>query len=122
MGSRRLQVLVAVNVLLLAALFVRDRGASAAPDPDVVRARLIELVDDKGQVRAQLKVEPDGEAVFRLRDAKGEIRVKLGASADGSGLLLLDGTTAPGVQVLAKTAGSSISLANRDGSRRVIAP
>ena len=42
-----------------------------------------ELVDDSGQVRANLKVETGDEVVFRLRDAKGTVRFKLGASEDG---------------------------------------
>jgi hypothetical protein len=32
---------------------------------------MIELVDERGQVRANLQVEQSGQTVFRLRDAKG---------------------------------------------------
>jgi hypothetical protein len=83
---------------------------------------VIELVDPNGQVRAQLKIEDDGEAVFRLRDPKGEVRVKLGAAGDGSGLLLLDGSTEPGIQMLAKGATTSMTLSSGNGQRRVITP
>jgi hypothetical protein len=96
--------------------------ASAASVPDMVRARVIELVDQDGQVRAQLKVESDGEAVFRLRDSKGEVRVKLAAGEDGSGLVLLDGSTEPSIQMLAKSAATSVTLSNRGGQRRVLTP
>lgn len=41
----------------------------------------------------QVKVEPDGAVVFRLKDAQGNIRVKIGAGENGSGLVLLDGDT-----------------------------
>lgn len=62
------------------------------------------------------------EVVFRLRDAAGEVRVKMGAARDGSGLLLLDGATEPGVHLLAKSTGASLTLGNTRGRRRVITP
>jgi hypothetical protein len=123
MGLQRLViVLVGVNVLLAAALAGQAGRASAAGEPGTVRARAIELVDDDGRLRAQLNVEANGEAVFRLRDSNGEIRVKLGAGGDGSGLLLLDGATEPAIHMLARKSGTSVTLISRDGQRRVIAP
>jgi hypothetical protein len=107
----------------MAALLVQSqRTAAASGIPEIVRARAIELVDAQGQPRAQLDVEPSGEAVFRLRDPKGRIRVKLGASADGSGLLLLDQSTAPAIQMLANDSGTSVMLADKSGQRRTITP
>ena len=74
--------LVAVAVV---AVLLLDRPAGADRVPSVLRARTIELVDGRGQVRAQIKVErPSREVVFRLRDQDGQVRVKLGASRDGS--------------------------------------
>jgi hypothetical protein len=113
---------VALNVGLAVALLTRSERAAAASDPAVVRARAIELVDAAGRVRAQLNVESSGEAVLRLRDAAGEVRVKLGASGDGSGLLLLDGATEPGIHMLAKRSGTSLTLTDRSGKRRVVTP
>jgi hypothetical protein len=112
--------LTALNAVLLTAVLVHGQRAAAAA-PDTVRARVIEMVDEQGRVRAQLKVEPDGQAVLRLRDAAGEVRVKLGADAQGSGLLLLDGATEPGVHMLAKRGGSTITLTGPDGQRRSVA-
>jgi hypothetical protein len=112
----------AVNAVLVAVHLARGGLASAASVPETLRARVIELVDETGQVRAQLKVENDGEAVFRLRDSKGEVRVKLAAGGEGSGLLLLDGSTEPGIQMLAKSATTSVTLSNRSGQRRVLTP
>jgi hypothetical protein len=82
----------------------------------VLRARAIELVDGRGQVRAEISVEPSREVVFRLRDEEGQIRVKIGASRAGSGLLLLDESTEPGVQALAGAEETSVSV--RRGERR----
>lgn len=69
-----------------------------------------------------MKVEADGEAVFRLRDARGAIRVKLGASEEGSGLLLLDDNTEPAVHLLAKRGGTTVTLAEKGKDKRVLTP
>lgn len=97
----------------------KDKTAETVP---VLRAQLIELVDAKGQVRAQLKVEEDGEAVFRMKDKQGTIRVKLGAGADGSGLVLLDDKTEVGIQAIAKGKGSFLTVANQNGKKQTIQP
>jgi hypothetical protein len=107
-------------VLVLSALF-QDHPAAAQTQPDVVRARAIELVDSRGRVRAQLDVEPSGEVVFRLRDSAGTIRVKLGASEDGSGLLLANEATEPGVHILANRRATSLTV-QRGRQRQVITP
>jgi hypothetical protein len=123
MGLRLLVIaLLGVNVLLAAMLVGQAGSASAAGEPGTVRAKAFELIDEDGRPRAQLNVEANGEAVFRLRDSNGEIRVKLGAGGDGSGLLLLDGATEPAIHMLARKSGTSVTLISRDGQRRVIAP
>jgi hypothetical protein len=90
---------------------------------------VLELHDERDQVRARLSVEPEGEVVLRLIDRTGTIRVKLGAGEDGSGLLLLDEATEPGVQLIARRTGTaerpvttSLTLRGADGQQRVIRP
>jgi hypothetical protein len=123
MVTRRLLVgITALNTLLAGLHFMPAGRAADDAVPELLRARVIELVDGQGRVRAQLKVEDGGEAVFRLRDAKGEVRVKLGASEEGSGLVLLDGATEPGIHMLAKRAEPSLTLTGKAGQRRVITP
>ncbi len=108
--------------LLLLSVFQTTRVAANSVAP-VLRGRAMEVVDEHGRVRAQLTVEPsNNEAVFRLRDAKGTIRVKLGGSEDGSALLLLNEATEPGVHVLSKSTGVSLTLKNRNGTQRTITP
>lgn len=123
MKTHRLVITVTViNLALLLFLLPQVRLTAASTVPSVIRAQAIELVDARGQIRAQLNVESNGEVVFRLRDAKGTIRVKLGASEDGSGLLLLNESTEPGAQILAKRTGTSLTLTGKGGQRRVITP
>lgn len=122
MTQRLAVALTTVNLALLLLVWARPAPSAGTGVEPVLRARAIELVDEQGQVRAQLNVEPSGEAIFRLRGERGTIRVKLGASEEGSGLLLLDDATEPAVQVLAKGGGPTITLRGRDGRRRVIEP
>lgn len=120
--------LTVVNLFLAAIMLTRGESMSAQETAPVLRGRALELVDAAGQVRGQFTIEPDGEAVFRLRDQGGTIRVKIGASNDGSGLLLIDETTEPGVQILARRAPTpgrqttSINLTGSGGRRRVVTP
>ena len=126
MSAHRLVVAgIGVNLLLLLGVLVQWRAATAQTAPPavapVVRARAIELVDGGGRVRAQLSVEQNGEAVFRMRDAEGTIRVKLGASKHGSALVLIDGSTEPGVHVMAGMSGTSLTV-KRGAQQQVITP
>ena len=114
--------LSALNLAILAGATIQTRTAGAQGGEDVLRGTALELVDQRGKTRARLDVEPGGEVVFRLLDQQGTIRVKLGAGKDGSGLLLANDATEPGVHILAKAAGSSVRVVNKDGRERVIAP
>ena len=122
MAIKRLVLSCAVlAVTAVVGSLVHERAAEAQTRPVVLRAHAIELVDARGEVRAQLNVEPDGEVVFRLRDAKGTIRVKLGASERGSGLLLANEETEPGVHILANRTGTFVAV-QRGPKRQVITP
>ncbi len=121
------KILTAFNVVI-SCLLVSSLLLGAKADPSTVRARALELIDERGTVRGQWTVESDGEVVLRLRDEQGAIRVKLGASAGGSGLLLLDETTAPGVQMIARRvpeggrASTGITVTGAGGSQARVTP
>src|SRR5688572_17994021 len=115
-------VLVNLTVLFYLVATAQTNSNSSQSVSPIIRARAIELVDGKGQSRALLNVEANGETVFRLRDAKGTIRVKLGASEDGSALLLLNDSTSPGIHALAKSDGTTMTLIDNHGRKRVIEP
>jgi len=122
MKTARLLIILLVT-MNLGILIYATQGQTKSPNASkVIRAQSIELVDSKGQVRALLNVEESGETVFRLKDAKGTIRVKMGASEDGSALVMLNHETDPGVHVLAKESGSSITLTSESGERKRIQP
>lgn len=128
--QRFVLALTAINfIVLLVAMSHAPSTASSADHNQVLRGRSFEIVDEQGQVRSSLKVEPDGAVVFRLIDKTGTIRVKLGADESGSGLLLADETTQPGVHMVARRVGTAdrpnttrVMLAGADGKQRVIEP
>jgi hypothetical protein len=122
MKRQLLAACVGAGIVLLGSLLQeRPADAHAKVVPTVLRGRAIELVDRRGRVRAQLNVSADGEVIFRLRDENGTIRAKLGADETGSGLLLIDDRTEPGVHLLAKRTGTSVTL-QRGDQRRVLTP
>src|SRR5262245_42842883 len=120
--QRTALVLTVFNLCVLAGIFGFNHLAAAPAAVPVLRAELIELVDAAGTVRSQLSVAPDGEVVFRLMDQTGTIRVKLGAGKDGSGLILVNDQTEPGIHMLATDKTTRVTLKNRSGLEKVIAP
>ena len=130
MKIQRLAIAVtAINLVLLLLTVVRAGSTTAQTVTAVLRGRALELVDERGQVRSRLNVEPNGEVVLRLLDKNGTIRVKLGAGEDGSGLVLADEATEPAIHIIARRTGTSerptttsITLRGTDGRQRVIRP
>jgi hypothetical protein len=132
MNTQRIAIGLAVsNAALLALLLFRPQippalAASSQSEQQVVplmRVRQLELVDERGTVRAQLMVaQPGDEVLLRMRSARGLIRVKLGANEAGSGLVLADSSQQPGLTLHAKSTGSSVRVMNRDGGERELKP
>src|SRR5688572_7670629 len=125
MKERTTQVLLATVALLLLAhlaqpMVTGDQQAKLIPD--VLRARLIELVNEKGQVRAQLYLGEDGGGNLRLRDSEGTVRVKMGGATTGSGLILFDADTEPAVWAQVDETGTSLKLAQRGKEPRILQP
>lgn len=118
--SRICILLCVFNLLSLVFITVQNRSLADEQVLPVLRARAIELVDEKGKKRAQLNVESNGEVVFRLRDSTGTIRAKFGADARGSGLILMDERTEATVQLRANNKGGSLALFTREGSKNEI--
>ena len=125
--------LTAINLVLLLFTVVQVRSTAAQTVTEVLRGRALELVDERGVVRARFGVKgPDGPIELDLFDKRGIIRVKLGADEDGSGLVLSEGGASASrgyIQIIAKQTGTperptttSITLRGADGRERVITP
>lgn len=126
--------LTALNLVFLLLTIVLARSTTAQNAAPMLRGRALEVVDERGVVRARLGVKgQNGPIELDLFDKSGRVRVKFGAGEDGSGLLLTDevtGSASPSyVQVIArrtatsqKPKSTSITLRGADGRERVITP
>src|SRR5438445_13514918 len=134
--QRLLIVLTVVNLGLLGYQLVHPHsGVAATVDvPAVIRGRALEIVDDRGMVRASLSVPPEDPKVIwngkpypetvllRLMSPEGRPNVKLGASKRGSGLLIGGESNPTYVQVLGEGGEASMKLVNGYGVERLITP
>jgi hypothetical protein len=105
-----------------------------ASSPDVIRGRGLEIVDDRGKVRASITLVPEDPKVLwkgkpypetvllRLITAEGRPNVKLGAAKTGSALLIAGESDPTYVQVLSENGETTVRLKNKDGRERVIRP
>ncbi len=92
-----------------------QRGDGSGPVQQTVRARLFELVDEEGKVRAELGVEPDGFPSFNLLDKNGVGRVGLTLMGGSPSLLLMDEDGALRALVRVGPEGaSSVTLMGKD--------
>ncbi len=128
-------VLTVINLILLLCILMKAHPATAEGGAQVLRVRALEIVDENGKVRAQLKVFPvstlkDGRkypetTLLRLIDPNGRPAVKIGASADGSAISFAGDSEHrewSGVQILANGMGSTVKLTNKDGRELLLKP
>jgi hypothetical protein len=128
---RLLFVLTALNFLLLVGLLVeRTQPAFANSVSPVLRGSALEIVDDRGRVRAQIAVHeastvegkryPEG-VLFRLIDPASGPVVKIGAAVNGGAIALTDGASR-GVQIFAHDTGSLVRIVDRSGREKIMRP
>ena len=121
--QRLLIVLTIVNLGLLVFLLAQIRPVGAQEIAPVLRTRALEIVDEQGKVRADLKVDHDPEVtILHMTDQNGLIRVKLSATSDGSGLMLANNSQQPGIHLLANRTGSVITWSDNAGRAHVVKP
>jgi hypothetical protein len=120
-GPQAFYALIGTNILLLAAR-AWTSAQSQAPATDVIRARLIELVNERGEMRAQLHLTENGGGELTLRNGAGEIRLKLGTTNDGVGLLMVDPSTQVGAHLVTSRSGPSLTLTDPQKGKTVVAP
>lgn len=127
-------IIMVVNLILLAFGLAQLRPAVAQGIAPVLRARALEIVDDQGRVRAEIKVlpaqptlkMPDGttgypEAVqLRLINSQNSPHVKLVTTEDGSGLVL--GGEKGHTQLLSRDTDPFMKIVTKDGRERTIKP
>jgi hypothetical protein len=132
MGSHLLAVLTALNLGLLG--YQSIPALHPTSPPDVLRGRGLEIVDDRGKVRASITLHAEDSTVkwqgkpypetvlFRLITSEGRPNVKLGAGENRSGLLIAGKSDPTYVQVLAEGGKTTVRLKDKDGRERAIQP
>jgi hypothetical protein len=143
MKSQRLLIALTILnlgllVFLLAQVEVRFLGFRFLPSAEVssagsvLRGRALEITDDEGRTRANIRIYPasvlpDGttypEAVLlRLISSQGRPNVKLAATEDGSALVLSGESDPTHVHLLARGATTSLKLTDKNGQQHSITP
>ena len=139
MTAQRLVVaLTGLNIAVVASTcFSRTPPAVATSEvAPVLRGRALEIVDDRGRVRASIAVlpadpafkMPDGTTgypetvLLRLRTSAGRPNVKLGATEDGAGLVLGGESDPMYAQILARGDSTFLKLSNKNGKVHLVEP
>ncbi len=138
MRNERIAItLTVINLFILVTAMSRI-GSAAPQNAPMLRGRGLEIVDDRGKVRAQIILLAADTAaqtargtkypetvLLRLIDPNGRPGVKIGTSVDGSGISLAGDSERRdwnGIQILAESAGTSLKLTNKNGRKQVITP
>jgi hypothetical protein len=137
MTTQRLTIVLTVmNLVILMLTLAHSRPATADGTLPVLRGHALEIVDDQGRVRADLKVYPadpkvkmpDGTTgypetvMLRLYSSKGGPNVKLATIEDGSALVLGGESNPTYAQILSRGASPFLKLVNKEGREQVIKP
>ena len=132
--QRLLIGLTLVNLALLIFTLSQARPEAAEAGPSVLRGRALEIVDDRGRVRASIQVLPakaqtNGETsaetvLLRLITERGRPSVKIGSSEQAAGLSLAGPSNTKDTYVIleAKGTASSLKLRNEDGREQIVRP
>jgi hypothetical protein len=135
MNSKRvLWGLVALNLGILTLQIVRAQSSNSQSAAPVVRCRALELVDDQGRIRAELRVSPaqpnlkmpDGSVgypetvLLRLINSQNMPHVKITASEDGAGMVL--GGDGGHVQILSRGTNAFVKTVDKRGREQILKP
>jgi len=134
-NQRLLVALTVLNLGLLAYQVVRPRYVFAQDNAPVLRGRALEIVDERGKVRAELRVFPpnpkhklpNGDpypetVLLRLIAPNGRPSVKLATDVRGGGLYLGGAEDPTMARLGAQGAEARLELVNKDRQEKVIRP
>jgi hypothetical protein len=142
--QRLLIALTVVNLGLMVFVLTEPRPATAelvAPAtadsvPPVLRGSGLEIFDDRGRVRASIKVYPadptvkmpDGTTgypetvLLRLINSKGRPNIKIDASETGGGVMVGGESDPTYASLSARGANTSLKMINKDSREQTFKP
>lgn len=112
--ERMNRVFVAALTILLAAILLS--AVRVSQTVEVVQARKIQLVDDQGRVRIELRHNEEETGLF-IMDEAGDTRLGAAQFAHGGGGYALHGPNMKGAAVLYLAGEGSLSIYDSLGSR-----
>lgn len=129
--QRILIALTIINIGLLA--FLLSHPVTATQEvAQVLRGHSLEIVDDLGRVRASIALHPaqklaDGSiypetVLLRLINEEGRPNIKLSAMTDGSGLFVGGKSDPAYLNLVARGSATALTLIDKDGRKKQIAP
>jgi hypothetical protein len=135
-NQRTLLAITVLNILLLLFSVNRTGAVRTRAVAPVLRGRALEIVDERGRVRASISIlpadstvkMPDGTTgypetvLLRLITSEGRPNVKIGTGARGAGMLIAGEDDPTYVQILAEGPKTTLKLSDRDGRTRVLRP
>lgn len=137
-SSRLLVPLTGLNIALVLVNLTTHVPAAAADSAElpVLRGRGLEIVDQRGQVRASIEIlpadstirMPDGSrgvpetVLLRLRSSAGHPNVKIATTEDGAGASFGGTAEDTYVQIRARGAQTTLKLSAASKPPRVIEP
>jgi hypothetical protein len=139
-GMKAQRLLVSLTILNMGLLVflltqLRPVPAEARDVAPVLRGRALEIVDERGKVRASIQIFPENPSyrtedgkpypetvLLRMSDRNGHPGVKIQATVEGGGVGLGGASDPTYVRLGAKGDKTMLSLTDRDGRTREIAP
>jgi hypothetical protein len=131
--SQRLAIgITIVNLFIFCFLLTQIHRTRAEEIAPVLRGRALQIVDDRGNVRAEIlahgpetvngKQYPE-TVLFRMADQNKRPVVKFTASADGAALGMSDDSSVGRVHLNAKRdTGNFVRVTNKEGREQIIKP
>ncbi len=123
--SRTLLLMVAVLAVVLTTIGITrmNANAAAAPKGQVLRAQRIELTDDKGTLRAEIKATDTGAQIY-LYNSKGRASLVLSSSDsdDGATHVTLNMLGNEGAVMASTRNGARIQVSNANGAKAELTP
>jgi hypothetical protein len=125
--------ITAVNLATLLFTMLHLRPAVSEDVAPVLRGRGLQIVDERGQVRASISVLPahaqangetSPEMVLRLITEQGRPSVKISAAEEAAGVMVASPSNTRNTYAVlqAKRTASSLTLNDEDGGQRLIEP
>jgi len=127
-----LLALTVINLGLFGFTLSQQRAQAAPNDDGIIRGKGLQIVDERGKVRASISIMPatkmqDGSTypetvLLRLITPDGRPSVKISALTDGSGMSLADGQGLSYVQMLARGDKPEINIVDKSGRKATSLP